>query len=179
MASDEFLIELLEVLDEHGAAIVRSLVRKGTVRAEAEDILQQVCVILLQKKDQQAIEDLKNYCYGVAHRLAAKRRQQQALRDDKLRRVAGGPPEHAPSAFDEAAHHADEEHRLNRLWEEAIETLDPVTKEVYVCVEVKEMTYNATAAHCELSTSQVERILWDGRRKVRAWMCPHLGRDVP
>jgi RNA polymerase sigma factor (sigma-70 family) len=178
MASKEFLVRLLKVFEGHGTAILRYLIRRGTRTADAEDILQQVWLVM-QNVDERVIADLTKYCFGVARRLAQYRRQQQARRDEVLRRVAGDPAsEQAPSALDEALHHADEQRKLKKLWEEAVEALDPVSREVYVCVDVKGMTYNATAHQCELSRSQVARYLAQARDEIERAMCSHQGKDI-
>jgi RNA polymerase sigma factor (sigma-70 family) len=180
MASDELLLQLRDVFEAYGPAIIRRLIRNGTRKADAEDILQQVAVVVIQLPDDVVIENLKNYCYGIAENLAAERRRREAQRDDKLRKVASDPAsEQAPSALDEAMRHADELRKTDELWKEFIETFDPLTQEVYKCVELESMTWNATAAHCEISVKQVERILSKARRQVRDWMCFHVGRDTP
>jgi RNA polymerase sigma factor (sigma-70 family) len=176
MASKAFLIQVLEVFLKYGPTIMQIFVKRGLSRQDAEDLMNDLYVIM-RKADEESIRDLTRYLFGVARHLLKRFRRERKRHDETLQQAVGD--EHAPSALDEVLEHPDEQQITRELLEKALKTLNRKIKEVYLCVERDGMTYEATAQHCSLPVWKVEKFLTKARRKMRARMAPHLGKDLP
>jgi RNA polymerase sigma-70 factor (ECF subfamily) len=148
---------------EHAPFVQRSLRRFGLSESDADDLCQDVFLIVLAKiEDFEQRSSFRVWLYGIANRVAlASRRRASAQRER--------PTEPLPEvAADGSPHHELEQREARRVLEEALWSLDEDKRAVFVLYELEQFTMNevAEAVGCPLQTAYSR--LHAAREKVDA-----------
>ena len=157
--------EVDRVFREHGEFVWRSLRRLGLSEADADDICQEVFVVVFRKlADFEQRSSLRAWLYGIAVRLAASHRRRASTQREV-------PTETLP----EATEPREPDDRLvaseaRRLLDLALDNLDDDKRAVFVLFEIEElpMTQIATALECPLQTAYSR--LYAARERVESFL---------
>jgi RNA polymerase sigma-70 factor (ECF subfamily) len=141
--SDEFA----KAYRAHVDFVWRVLARLGLPDEQLEDATQEVFVIMHRRWGTWGEGMQRAWLYGVARRVAA---NQHRSRQRRTRKIAGLPtPAEAPRADERL----EDRHRLDALGR-ALERLEPEQRDVFVLVEIEELSPSEVAAtlDCKLNT---------------------------
>lgn len=142
--------EVERIFREHGPFVWRTLRRLGLTEADADDLCQDVFVVVFKKLHEfEERSSLRTWLYGISARLAAAhRRRASTQREVPTER----PPEtEAPSG----PHDHFVESEARRLLDRALDKLDDDKRAVFVLYEIEElsMTEIAKTLECPLQTA--------------------------
>jgi len=142
--------EVERLFREHGPFVWRSLRRLGLNESDADDLCQEVFVIVFRKlQDFEQKSSLRTWLYGIAVRVAlAHRRRAQTQREL--------PTETLPEVVSTEGPHDRLAEREARRWLDlALDTLDEKKRAVFVLYEIEQLSMNEVAQvlECPLQTA--------------------------
>jgi RNA polymerase sigma-70 factor (ECF subfamily) len=154
----------------HGPYVWRLLRRLGVEAADADDLCQEVFVVLHRRwSDIDRTRPLRPWIYGVTVRIVSDHRRQPRHRETRI--------ESSPAiALPPTQHDAMEERQTRDLLQNAILHLDEAKQAVFVLYELEEMPMPeiAEALACPLQTAYSR--LHAARKEVKAFFLRHAAR---
>lgn len=130
----EQLSELGHAYDRHAPEIFRVLRRLGVADAALDDAVQDVFYVAWRRREAfEGRSSQRTWLYGIARKVARdyRRKRQRAARESPEL-------EHLPTASDPAAHTENAE--AARLVDAALERMSELLREVFVLVEIEELS---------------------------------------
>ncbi|MEM9191606.1 MAG: sigma-70 family RNA polymerase sigma factor [Myxococcota bacterium] len=161
--SEEFFDE---VFREFGPFVWRALRRLGVRAADAEDVAQEVFVIVHRKLDTfEGRGTLRSFVYGITVRVASDYRRKARIR----REVIDGPVEPDPSDGPNCPpqERATRQREARALLDELLQTLDPPKREVFVLYEIEELPMKEVAASLRITSATGYARLAAARRRLK------------
>jgi RNA polymerase sigma-70 factor, ECF subfamily len=138
-----------QVFQEHGPYVWRALRRLGVAEADADDVCQDVFIVVHRKLATFRRGSLRTWLYGICLRVASEHRRRPYRRR-----------EHVVEAVPDAGVDASQEDEIERrralaLLDEALSLLDDDKRAVFVLFELEQvpMAEVAEAAGCPLQTA--------------------------
>ncbi len=149
---------------EHGPFVWRSLRRLGLSESDADDLCQEVFVVVFRKlPDFEQKSSLRTWLYGIAVRVAlAHRRRARTQRELPTEVLPDIPTSEGPHD-----HLADREARL-RL-DRALDTLDEKKRAVFVLYEIEQLSMNEVAEVLECPVQTAYSRLHAAREQVESF----------
>lgn len=142
--------EVDRVFREHGEFVWRTLRRLGLSEADADDICQEVFVVVFRKlQDFEQRSSLKTWLYGISVRLAAAHRRRASTQREV-------PTATLPEMTEpRGPHDRLVENEARHLLDLALDKLDDDKRAVFVLYEIEELTMAdvAKALECPLQTA--------------------------
>ena len=150
---------LAEFFARHREALQRYIANKLRHRADAEDVVQETFIRLLnrehtQGKALQSMQSPEAYMYRTASNLAVDRQRQKHARVDED--CAEPLNEAIESAAPGALRVIESQQRLQQL-RDAVEQLPPMCRQVFILHKYRQLTYREVAMHLGISVSMVEK----------------------
>jgi RNA polymerase sigma-70 factor, ECF subfamily len=170
--SEALVIQPNALVDGHFAFIWRLLRRLGLGRADADDAVQQVFMIAMQKLDRITAGSERTFLYGIALRVASNARRAAGRRRD----TASGLLQDAPGL--QAA--PDEITELSRAWallDELLEQMRPELRRVLVLAEIEQIEVAEIAALEKLPLGTAASRLRRAREEFRALLAEKAPRN--
>ena len=133
-------LRLREALDEHLALVWRVLRRSGLGPADADDAAQDVFWVLAQRQDDVPVRAQRSFLVSTALKVAADRRKSKWFRSVSSGLDSDLRPGDSPLP-DEAL----DRRRAQALLDEALATLEPADRAVFVLAELEQMTRSEVA----------------------------------
>lgn len=151
--------DLAEFFSRHREELQRYVQKKLHDGAEAEDVVQETFVRLLNRelengKELSSMSSPKAYIYRTASNLAIDRLRQKTARVDEGNREQLD--ESVESETPGPLRVVESRQRLQRL-RQAVTGLPPKCRQVFVLHKYKQMTYREVAEHLGISVSMVEK----------------------
>lgn len=139
--------EFAEAYRAHVDFVWRVLARRGVPDEQLEDATQEVFVIMHRRWGAWGSDSPRAWLYGVARKVAS---TQHRTRLRRTRKLAALPAPADPPPADERL---DDQHRLDAL-ARALEQLDPQRRDVFVLIELEDLSAPEVAAAlgCKLNT---------------------------
>lgn len=150
---------LAEFFSRHREALQRYIGNKLRHGADAEDVVQETFIRLLnrertQGKTLQSMASPEAYMYRTASNLAIDRQRQKNSRVDE---GCAEPLDNSIESTAPGALRVIESHqRLQRL-RDAVDQLPPMCRQVFVLHKYRQLTYREVASHLGISVSMVEK----------------------
>jgi RNA polymerase sigma-70 factor (ECF subfamily) len=156
--------EVERLFREHGPFVWRSLRRIGMSESDADDLTQEVFVIVFRRFHEfEQRSSLRTWLYGIAARVAlAHRRRAQTQREIPTE----APPELAAS---DAPDQQLADHEARRMLDRALDTLDDDKRAVFVLYEIEELSMAEIAEALECPVQTAYSRLHAARDKVEAF----------
>jgi RNA polymerase sigma-70 factor (ECF subfamily) len=150
------------VFQEHAPYVWRALRRLGVAEADADDVCQDVFIVVHRKLGTFQGGSLRTWLYGICLRVASEHRRRPYRRREDV--VAAVPDE----AVDASQEDEVERRRALTLLDQALDELDDDKRAVFVLFELEQMPMVsvAEAAGCPLQTAYSR--LYAGRKIVEA-----------
>lgn len=142
--------DISAVFREYLPFVYRALLRLGVSDGDADDVCQEVFMVVLKKLDTfEARSHLRTWIYGIVIRTASDYRKRAPRRREIL---TDRPPE--PIASDDPFERV-AERQARTVLDRALETLDDGKRDVFVLYEIEELSMKevAEAAGCPLQTA--------------------------
>lgn len=139
-----------EVYRDHAAFVWRVLRRLGLSPADAEDVTQEVFVVVLKKLDAFARRStLRTWLYGIAYRAASEHRRRAHVRSE----VPTGSPD--AGATEPPQPESLDRKRAREQLDAILAALDDDKRAVFVFYEIEELSMNEVAeiVGCPLQTA--------------------------
>jgi RNA polymerase sigma-70 factor (ECF subfamily) len=137
------------VFEEHAPYVWRALRRLGVAEADADDVCQDVFIVVHRKLGTFHGGSLRTWLYGICLRVASEHRRRPHRRREEV-------VEAVPDAGVDASQEDDlERRRALVLLDEALDQLDDAKRAVFVLFELEQlpMVEVAEAAGCPLQTA--------------------------
>lgn len=142
--------DLSAVFRDHAPYVWRVLRKLGIPEAEAEDLCQEVFVVVHRKLPEfEGRSSLTTWLYGICVRTASDHRRRARVRHEQVTEDVPEGRESAPQAKDLARRQA------RALLDSALESLDEDKRAVFVLFEIEDLTMNevAVSVGCPLQTA--------------------------
>lgn len=154
----------------HREALQRYLSNKLRDRSDAEDVVQETFIRLLdnerkQGKPLKSMTSPEGYMFRTASNLAVDRLRQKKRRLDES--CADQLDESIESSAAGVLRIVESRQRLLRL-REAVDDLPPMCRQVFVLHKYRQLTYREVASHLELSVSMVEKHMMKALTRLEA-----------
>jgi RNA polymerase sigma-70 factor (ECF subfamily) len=167
--SPEQELRIARALGDHFESVWRSLRRLGVSESVADDAAQQVFVAFAQRIGVVEPGRERPYLIGIALRVAANfRRQQARSREDPVELL-----DESPSGALDPESLLLEQQRRERL-DEALKTLPDVQRQVFVLYELEGFSMPEIARSLEIPIGAVASRLRRARDAFETWVSTHL-----
>jgi len=143
-------VDVEQLFREHGAFVWRSLRRFGLSETDADDICQEVFVVVFRRLHEfEHRSSLRTWLYGIAVRLALAHRRKKSTQCEL---PTAAPPERTTP---EGPHEKLADREARALLDKALDSLDDDKRAVFVLYEVEQLPMSeiARALECPLQTA--------------------------
>lgn len=149
---------------EHFAFVWRNVRRLGVPEASADDAVQDVFVVVHRRLAEfEGRSTIRTWLFSILARVARDHRRSRARRDAKAVAIAAVEVEAGPTPADLAARR-----EAARILEEVLEGIDEEKREIFVLVELEQMTVAEVADALELNVNTAHARLRAARQQFES-----------
>jgi RNA polymerase sigma-70 factor (ECF subfamily) len=149
---------------EHFAFVWRNVRRLGVPEASADDAVQDVFVVVHRRLAEfEGRSSLRTWLFGILARVARDHRRSRARQDAKAVALAAVEVEAGPTPADLAARR-----EAARILEQVLEQIDEEKREIFVLVELEQMTVAEVADALELNVNTAHARLRAARQQFES-----------
>jgi RNA polymerase sigma-70 factor (ECF subfamily) len=153
-----------DIYREHFAFVWRNVRRLGVPESLADDAVQDVFVVVHRRLSEfEGRSTLRTWLFGILVRVARDYRRSRARQDNKVQALARSETEGTPTPADLAARR-----EAARIIEELLEQIDEEKREVFVLVELEQMSVADVAEALALNVNTAHARLRAARQQFEA-----------
>jgi RNA polymerase sigma-70 factor (ECF subfamily) len=163
-----------EIYKEHFAFVWRNVRRLGVPEASADDAVQDVFVVVHRRLSEfEGRSSLRTWLFGILVRVARDHRRSRARQHDKAEALAAeASHDGTPTPADIAA-----KREAARILEELLDQIDEEKREVFVLVELEQMSVADVADALALNVNTAHARLRAGRQQFEAAVARFRARE--
>lgn len=153
-----------EIYREHFAYVWRNVRRLGVSEAQADDAVQDVFVVVHRRLSEfEGRSTLRTWLFGILVRVARDYRRSRTRQDNRVAALSHVETQAPPSPADLASRR-----EAARILEELLEQIDEDKREVFVLVELEQVSVADAAESLALNVNTTHARLRAGRQQFEA-----------